>query len=173
MMGGSLRISSSLAGAFALAFSASAVSAQTVEYPKEPSVAEAEQLENEAEAHLADVNRWDKAAKRFRSAALLRPQGDAKAIEDLMMAGKLSYYSGSILRALRDLGHAGERALQEGYIPLAARAFADAAWVAHTGGERDQVRRFAERAQLLIHSPAIDDQLRTELRIRLTTGTEG
>lgn len=172
-MGGTRRRGSYLVGALALAFTASAASAQSVQYPAEPSIAEAEQLESEAEAHLADMNRWDKAAKRFRSAALLRPQGDAKAIEDLMMAGKLSYYSGSILRALRDLGHAGERALQEGYVQLAAKAFADAAWVAHTGGERDQVRRFAERAQLLIHSPTIDEDLRAELRLRLNASTEG
>lgn len=173
MMGGPWRISSSLLSVLALGFSASMVSAQVVEYPDKPSVAEAEQLESEAEAQLSDMGGWGKAAKGFRKAALLRPQGDSKAIEDLMMAGKLSYYSGSVLRALRDLGHAGERALQEGYVVLAARAFADAAWVAHAGGERDQVQRFAERARLLIHSPTINPELRAELRTRLSPATEG
>lgn len=170
-MGGPWTISRLPFGVLALWLLAPAVSAQVVEYPEKPSVAEAEQLELEAEAGLADMADWDKAAKRFRSAALLRPQGDAKAIEDLMMAGKLSYYSGSVMRALRDLGHAGERALQEGYVQLAARAFADAAWVAQAGGETERVRRFAERARLLTHSPTIGPELRAELQNRLNAAT--
>ena len=167
-MGGTLRISSALLGAVALTLSASAVTAQSVDYPDNPSVAEAEQLESEAEAYLGDMSRWGKAAKQFREAAGKRPHGDAKAIEDLMTAGRLSYYTGGVLRALRDLGHAGERALQEGYVRLAARAFADAAWVAHESGAREEVRRYAERAQLLMHSPTIDDEFREELRTRLS-----
>ena len=154
-----------------LAATGSGLQGQQVEYPDEPAVDRAEQLEAEAQAQLADLDRWDSAADRLRDAARLRPRGDAVAIEDLMLAGKLSFYTGSALRALRDLGHAGERALQEGFVELAARAFADAAWVAREGGQPDAARNFGERAQLLSHSPVIDDDLRRELRQRFAEGT--
>ncbi len=170
MMGGSQRVSYAALFALGLAFGATGVSAQAVEYPEEPSIAEAERLEYQAEGRLAHMDQWKEAAKELRTAASLRPEGDPKAIEDLILAGKLSFYRGGAISALRDLRLAGERALQEGFVQLAARAFVDAAWVANEDGRASEAQEFGKRAQLLSHSPMIDDQLKEEIRARLSSG---
>ena len=123
-------------------------------------------LEMDARDYLGDLSKWDRAAKLFRRAAELRPEGDPTATEDLMYAARLSFYDGNERQAIRDFEAAGQRALAMGDVLLAANAFTDAAWIAQHRGYGERAYVLLGRAQLLSNSPLIAEEQRAHLRAR-------
>lgn len=153
----------SAALAFSLALGAASAGAQTT---AEVKVSEVEALEADAHAYLGDLEAWDRAARLFRRAADLRPEGDPAATEDLMYAARLSYYEGHERQAVRDFEAAGRRALAMGDVIVAANAFTDAAWIAKHRGYDERALALLSRAQLLSRSPLIPEDERTHLQAR-------
>jgi len=74
-----------------VAASAAAASAQTT---ANVDVGEIEALEMRAQEHLQEVGDWGRTASLFRRVAELRPSSDPAAVQDLIQAGRLSYYRG-------------------------------------------------------------------------------
>ncbi|NNF29540.1 MAG: hypothetical protein HKO53_11095 [Gemmatimonadetes bacterium] len=124
-------------------------------------------LEQQAEAYLDEMDRWGRAADLYRQAAELRDPADPVAVSNLKTAARLEFYNGSERQALRDLQYAGQRALAIGDVVSAANAFVDAAWVAGSDGQGQEARAMIERAQLLVLSPLISTEDRTEIQRRL------
>ena len=153
----------SAALALAIALGAPSAGAQTT---AEVTVSEVEALEADAHASLDDLSAWDRAARLFRRAAHLRPEGDPGATHNLIYAGRLSYYEGNERQAVRDFEAAGQRALAIGDVIVAANAFTDAAWIAQQRGSGERALALLGRAELLSRSPLIPEDERTHLRAR-------
>ncbi len=153
----------SAALALAIALGAGGAEAQTT---AEVSITEVEALEANAHAYLVDLSKWERAARLFRRAADLRPEGDPAATEDLIYAARLSYYEGNERQAVRDFEAAGQRALAVGDVIVAANAFTDAAWIAQHRGYGERALALLSRAELLSRSPLIPEDERTHLRAR-------
>ena len=113
MMGGKLSVSFAVLG-LAIATMAGSAAAQQAVDPQVDQTRAAE-LEAEAEVLMANRNDWKRAERLLREAASLRPAGDVLAVEDLLAAAKLVYYEGKERRAIRELEHVGQRALEEGF----------------------------------------------------------
>ncbi|MCY4400443.1 MAG: hypothetical protein OXE96_14055 [Gemmatimonadetes bacterium] len=149
--------------ALLIAASATTLSAQsTAQVPAD----EIDAIETRAMDNLKDLDRWDRAASLFRRAADLRPAGDPVAVQDLIQAARLSFYTGDEGRAVRDFEAAGQRAVAMGDVIVAANAFADAAWVANTRGFGARAHDLLNRAQLLATSPLIPEDVRDHLMTR-------
>ncbi len=129
-------------------------------------IVEIEKIEATAAKHLTDGGNWHRAASLFRRAAELRPAGDETAVEDLLRAGRLSFYQGHERQAVRDFESAGVRALDRGDVIVAANAFADAAWVAESNGQPAEANELLRRAQMLANSPLLGDHARDMLKTR-------
>ena len=153
----------SAALALAIALGAGSAGAQTT---AEVTVPEVEAIEADAHASLDDLSAWKRAARLFRHAADLRPEGDPGATENLIYAARLSYYEGNELQAVRDFEAAGRRALAIGDVVVAANSFADAAWIAQQRGSGERALALLSRAELLSRSPLIPEDERTHLRAR-------
>lgn len=142
--------------------SAGSLAAQEVDIDK------AKSLETEAAQLLALQDDWNNAAKLLREAAAYRPEGDAQARQDLFQASRIAYYRGHQRRAVNDLEHLADRALEEGDVLTAAQALADAAWIAHEEGMGGKTLDLSQRAQKLALSPFISDTQRAALQERFT-----
>ena len=137
-----------------------ALAAQEVDLDK------AEALEAKAAELLNVQDDWNSAAKLLREAASHRPDGDAQARQDLYQASRIAYYRGQERRAVNDLEHLADRALEEGDVLTAAHALADAAWIAHEEGMGTKTLDLSERAQKLALSPLITETQRATLQER-------
>ena len=146
-----------------VAASATAASAQT---SANVEVGEIEALEMRAQEHLQEVGDWGRAASLFRRVAELRPSSDPAAVQDLIQAGRLSYYRGDNGDAVRDFEAAGQRALALGDVIVAANAFVDAAWIADANGRSARALDLVGRARLLANSPLLPDEIRDNLQNR-------
>lgn len=146
------------------AAAATGLSAQTE--ANEIDTDEAVRLETKAHSYLAEPTNWDRAASLLRRAAEFRSPADAGAVENLLLAARLSFYEGDEQRAVRDFESAGQLALARGDVIVAANAFTDAAWVAGSQGRGDRAHGLLNRAQLLANSPLIEEEERTHLRTR-------
>lgn len=142
---------------------ATGISAQT---PTEIDTDEAVRLETKAHGYLATPDHWDRAANLLRRAAEFRSPADGAAVDDLLLAARLSFYEGDERRAVRDFESAGQLALARGDVIVAANAFTDAAWVAGNQGRGDRAQGLLTRAQLLATSPLIEEDERNHLRTR-------
>ena len=166
-MGKVIKLSGAAVLGLALMAQAGPLSAQST------SIEQAAQLESRAQSLLTEMDEWASAARLYQQAAELRPEGDPKAIEDLLQAAKLTYYTGNEGRAVRALEAAGDRALNEGDVMTAATAFADAAWIAKDEGMGEKALNLVSRAQRLTYSPLLDDSQRRQLQERFDTGPTG
>ncbi|MEZ4416536.1 MAG: hypothetical protein R3E10_12385 [Gemmatimonadota bacterium] len=133
---------------------------------QDTSIGHAASLEAEAGSLIDQMKAWDDAADLLREAAALRPIGDPVAVQNLVQAAKLSFYTGDEREALNGMEAAGERALNEGDVLTAATAFADAAWIASDEGLGERALKLAARAQRLAFSPLIGNADRVRLRER-------
>lgn len=128
--------------------------------------ARAASLESEAQDLSEQKHRWDYAASLYRAAANLREDGDPEAVEDLVYAGRLSYYLRDHAAAMRDLVGAAQHALAGGDVIRAAHIYTDAAWVAGKAGKTRDQRALASRAQRLADSPLLTDRDRDDVLVR-------
>lgn len=127
---------------------------------------QAQQLEREAYQLLNDIRHNRRASNLFRKAADVRGS-DLASVEDLMMAGRLSFYDGREGQAIQDLTRAGETALEWGDVVAAATAFLDAAWVAHHDDRGTTAHNLVVRAQKLSQSPLIAQAARRDIEARI------
>jgi len=128
-------------------------------------IAEAREIQLEAQKLATRVDRYDDAADLYRRAAELFGQ-HPEAAEAWAWAGKFSYYDGSA-QAVSDLRNAGEMALRYGQVDLAAHSFLDAAWVAHERGMNAEALDLAGRATDLGQSPLLADADRRAIERRV------
>jgi len=127
----------------------------------------AESHEAKARKQMDSRSRWDRAAWNFRRAASLRPAGDPVAVENLAMAGRLSFYLEDHSQAMRDTEGAAAQALARGDIVTAANLLMDAAWLAARGGHTGDSEILAARAALLASAPTFTESRRMEILGRL------
>lgn len=153
-------------GALAVLVAASAATGISAQTTTEIDTDEAVRLETKAHDYLATPSDWDRAANLLRRAAEFRSPADAAAVDDLLLAARLSFYEGNEQRAVRDFESAGQLALARGDVIVAANAFTDAAWVAGSQGRGDRAQGLLTRAQLLATSPLIREDQRSHLRTR-------
>jgi hypothetical protein len=135
-----------MAALLALPSSGSAQYAVTRAAVSSVDVSQARVLEARAKTLLEDSEGWAEAVDLYRQAANLRPAGDEVATENLMMAGKLAFYTGDGLRALVDLQTAAAQALVCDKPFHAAQAYLDAAWVANELDMKDDRDLFVAQA---------------------------
>lgn len=165
MMGGRIGWTGAVLAATALTFGGGALSAQQSDRDD----TKGEALEQEAEALRGTMTEWKRAASLYREAGGVRDVSDPKAVDNYMEAARLSYYRGNEGQAVRDFESAGDRALMTGDIVRAAKAFADAAWVAADAGDGAKALAFHERAELLSLSPLLSREDRGAIKERLAS----
>lgn len=123
-------------------------------------------LEAEASSLFDQRNDLDKAARKLRAAARLRPSDDRRALQLLRRAGVLAFHATDFRASRQALLEQAERALSLGEVSIAAHAFIDAAFAAK---ELNDVAAFdyIERARLLSTSTLIAANERAILAKRI------
>jgi tetratricopeptide (TPR) repeat protein len=120
-----------------------------------------------------DAAGFERAARMHVAESRLRVAGDPSGTECLIWAGHLFYAAGLPLEARRTIELAGNRALENGDIERAARAYLDAAIVAQRQGQGSEVRRLAEKAALLAESPLLSAPQRESINRRISRSPSG
>ncbi|MEN8375158.1 MAG: hypothetical protein ABFS34_06890 [Gemmatimonadota bacterium] len=135
----------------------------------------ADSVHQEALRAQADMANWEAAGRLFVTEADLRPAGDLRAVDVMIVAANLFYGAKLPLRARRVLEAAGERAEAAGDPLRAARAYLDAATVAQRGGDEGVAAGLVERARILSESPLLSSNQRDRIlrRIGFVGGPEG
>lgn len=148
------------------------LSAQTLALNTSRSLAEPEDIEAEARSLHNSPDEYRRAAMLYLEAAILRGQRDTATMHDQRMAARLLYYVGDAAHARVIMEEAGDQALRLGDVIAAAHTFVDAAWIALQIEQVAEAVRLAERAELLMASPLVDDIARHLLleRIRRKDG---
>ncbi len=113
---------------------------------QQPKGQNADELVQRAQALQNDPAAYTAAANLYQASAGLRSAGDARAVEALLMAGRLYNYAGEWSHALAAMEAGAARALKDGDPLTAANAYADAAYIA---AERHDART-VELAQKVI-----------------------
>ncbi|MGH7501957.1 MAG: hypothetical protein ACREL7_09390 [Longimicrobiales bacterium] len=136
-----------------------------------PDLEQAAQLEQHARSLYNQRAKYADAADLLLRASALRPQGDAQAADNLIMAGRLRYYIGDLTDARRAFFNAAERAVRNGQVLAAANAYIDAAFVAVEQERQADAHEMIEAARRLAGSPHLRDGERNELKIRIAPMT--
>ncbi len=123
-----------------------AVAVPVVARAQQTPVQKADELVQRAQALQMDPAAFAVAAKLYEQSATLRSSGDARAVEALVLAGRLYNYAGEWSHALAAMEAGAAKALKDGDPLTAANAYADAAYIA---AERHDVRA-VELAQKVI-----------------------
>lgn len=114
------------------------------------------------EARATQAQGLGAAARLRERAAELRAPGDPQGVSDLVIAASARFYSGDPTRARELYVRAGERALADGDVEVAARSFLMAALVANE--QRDPVTlELKGRAERLAGSPLLTEMQRSQL----------
>jgi hypothetical protein len=136
--------------------------------PAITTVARADSLHAAAEIMAATTHRWRDAASLHRQSAALRPSGDSLGYRCLTVAAHLSFASKDLSSAQRDMTAAAVQALARGDVEGAARAYADAAWVANERKNAGQVRTLGNQAETLASSPLLSPAQRNTILRRFS-----
>ena len=131
----------------------------------------AEVLEGQAAVLLEEASGWQEAASLLRQAAALRPAADGQAAENLILAGKLAYFSGDALAAIVDLEGAGTRGVISDDPAMAARAYLDAAWVADQAGLKRHRSRLIAEVERIAQNDFLDEKQLKAIGSRVKTDT--
>ncbi len=156
-----------------MAFTVQGTQAQLT--PKnEVDVAKATRYEAAAARIAVSRQFFDEAARYYEMAAKLRPAGDCQAVRDMMDASKLRFYLGDEGKAQWMLEDAADIALEYGDVKTAAKAYLDAAWIAHKRGGRHATaaNKLVARAQKLAQSPLLGATERDALLGRIAAEVE-
>ena len=153
-----------LGACVALVGTAVGTAAQTA--PTDDSMGEAAELVRQADAVVEAKSDWGRAALLYQEAAELS-DGDPVAATRHRQAGILAFYAGREGRAVEQLTHAAETALEWGDVATAARSYLEAAWVAHQEGDGERTLSLAERAERLARSPLLARAERADLMRRI------
>ena len=152
----------------ALAFATVAVAATALPAGAQDwTVRRAESMEDQAQALEELKPEWKRAAWYYREAASARPEGDAEAVIDLHMAGKLSFYVGDLDQSLDDLEAAGRRAMEGGDVLTSGSLLVDAAWVAGKLGRDVEARDWILEAREILASTVLSDAVRNTVLARI------
>jgi hypothetical protein len=106
------------------------------------------------------------AADLYRRVASMRDASDPRAVDALLMAGRLFTYSGDLGRGRSTMEQAGELALEQGDAVQAARAYADAAFIAAADHSR-RASDLARRVVWLAETAPVPDSQRQQIRSML------
>lgn len=131
-------------------------------------VAQAAQLEAEAQELYNTLREYKRAAKLHMQAAALRPASDAKRVDNLRMAAMLYHYAGRLTNARQAMTQAGDAALAAGDVKTAADSYLDAAFLSSDEGVAEEANRLVRKAQLLTHSPLLTSQARNSILRRIS-----
>ena len=143
-------------------------SATLTDGPEE--IEQARDIQLQAQQLAENLQEYKAASQLYRRAAELYGEHE-DAAQAWAWAGRLSYYAGDN-RAVSDLRKAGEIAIQYGDVGFAARAFMDAAWLAHKQGMNTSAIELATRATDLAKSPYLAEADREALQRRVKAGTD-
>ena len=128
----------------------------------------ADSLHEEALRAQEDVENWERAGALFMEEGDLRAADDPGAVDVMIVAANLFHAAGLTMRATEALSVAGSRAEASGDLMRAARAYLDAAHVAHLKGQDAAARSFVEKAEGLAESPLLSDEARSQILRRIT-----
>lgn len=120
-----------------------------------------------AQLASSGLDRLTEAASLYRKAASLRSEHDPQGVQNLITAGRLTYYAGKRRKAVADLVKAGDRALRYGDVASAATAYLDAGWVAQRSGRSDHAYDLTMKGARLSQSPLLDETQRQLLTDRV------
>ncbi len=124
----------------------------------------ADELVQRAQALQNDPAAYVAAANLYQRSAGLRSAGDARAVDALLMAGRLYNYAGEWPHALAAMEAGAAQALKDGDALTAANAYADAAYIA---AERHDVRTVELAQKVLKIADYWIPQERNEILARL------
>ncbi|MEX1184519.1 MAG: hypothetical protein WEF86_15015 [Gemmatimonadota bacterium] len=135
--------------------------------PVDERLAQANALQQEAEALFDDSREWKRAARLMEQSAELRSESDPGAYEQMAYAARLRWAAGDRNGAKKAFERAGELALARGEIADGARAYIDAAFAASAVGRAPEARKLITFAEGLAQSPQLSEEQRRELIARI------
>ena len=131
-------------------------------------VREADQLHARATALQANRSRLVSAARLYLREAEVRGVADPQTVKSLNVAAHLLYYANRRGEARRVMERAAETALGQGDVGVAALTYVLVAWMAQADQQADEVRRLAQRAEVLASSPLVAATERISIMSRLS-----
>src|SRR5690606_1956709 len=129
----------------------------------------ADALTDKARSLYDNPKRWSDAAALHRKAAELRPAGDPRGVEDLVMAGRLLYYLEQLTPARMTMIEAADGGLAAGEVGRAANLYLDAAVIARRQALEGKVQELTGRAELLASSTHLDERDRSAILRRVAS----
>lgn len=120
-----------------------------------------------AQMASAGPDQLTEAASLYRKAAALRPEHDPQGVQNLITAGRLTYYAGKRRQALAELVKAADTALRYGDVASAAVAYLDAGWIAGRIGRSAHAYDLTMKGAHLSRSPLLDETQRQVLVSRV------
>lgn len=131
------------------------------------SAAAADSLHERAVELQSESRRFGQAAQLYMDQARLRPATDVSGVEALIMAGHLFHAVGQSNQAKQAFEQGADRARALGDVERAARAYLDAAFVAHAMNDRREVQRLGTAAAMLSSSPLLTQAQRDHILNRI------
>ena len=114
-----------------------------------------EALEAKAKQLYETPKKYGEAVKLYVRAADMRTPGDPMRVTNLVMASRLSFYTGKKTRAADLMERAADEAHAAGDVVRAANAYIDASFLAQAAGNDVKVMELVSKAQLLTASPLL------------------
>lgn len=127
----------------------------------------ADQLQARAEALHDSPELYAVAARMYARAAALRPMADPKAVQNLVMAGRLLAYRGEFDRARWAMELAATRALESKDPVAAAYAYLNAAYIAGNYDHDPRALDLVQRVVWLASVPGVAPEQRADVLRRL------
>jgi hypothetical protein len=129
--------------------------------------ATADRLDQAAVRLYGTPSQYREAARLHQRSAALRPTGDPRAVQSLIMAGRLLYARGDLSSAGAVTQQAAARALARGDVVAAANAELDAGIIAQEQGKSAEAQRLGGMAQVLATSPLLSEAQRASILTRI------
>ena len=124
-------------------------------------------LRTKAVALYDQPKRFSEAARLHVQEANYRTARDVEGVEALAMAARLFKYANRLFDARMAMEQAADRALTIGDVVRAAHAYLDAAFVARSAGQQQEITRLVSKAHLLADSPLLSSTDRINIRKRI------
>lgn len=141
--------------------------AQTAATATDRTATRAHALHEQAASLFESPTRYRDAALLLRQAAALRESLDERGTEELLLAGRLSYYATDWRTAQSTLEEGADRSLENGQLAQAAHAYIDAAFSALARRDRRATNALVRRAERLAGSPHLQPAERDKIMVRI------
>lgn len=130
-------------------------------------IARADQLRLEALALYGQPDSWNRVAALHEESARLRPPGDPYRIRDLIVAAAIIDRNGDHTKAGHLMQDAADAALVVGDVAQAADLYVTAAIITNRGGDGMTAMTLIHKAELLLNSPLLGEEVRAAIRARI------